>query len=182
MGKATPPPDVKYFTGVLTSRPDLAAQIEERLAKRFGEVDLRSDSFPFDSTRYYETEMGRRITRYFLGFSELRSPELLAEAKLATNELESAFAQAESGVRRSVNFDPGYIEQSKIVLASTKNFYHRILLAGGIYAEVTMHFESGAWQPLPWTFPDFRSGRYNPFFTRLREIYRSQLRNRCRMI
>ena len=176
MGKATPPPDVKYFTGVLTSRPDLAAQIEERLAKRFGEVDLRSDSFPFDSTRYYETEMGRRITRYFLGFSELRSPELLAEAKLATNELESAFAQAESGVRRSVNFDPGYIEQSKIVLASTKNFYHRILLGDGIYAEVTLHYENGQWQPFPWTYPDFRSGRYDDFLMLLRNTYRAQRR------
>jgi hypothetical protein len=181
MGKVSSPQPVKFFLGLLTSRPDLAAEIEERISLAFGEVDLRSDSFPFNSTDYYEKEMGKPITRRFFSLSDLRPAELLAEMKLKTNELETLFAQAVSAVRRPVNLDPGYIEQSKIVLASTKNFYHRILLADGIYAEVTMHYEKGGWQPFPWTFPDFRGGRYNEFFTRLREVYRSQLRNRCRL-
>jgi len=181
MGKVSSPQPVKYFLGLLTSRPEAEAEFEERITIEFGEVDLRSDSFPFDSTDYYETEMGKPIIRRFFSLAELRPAQLVAEMKLKTNELETFFAQADSAVRRPVNLDPGYIEQSKIVLASTKNFYHRILLADGIYAEVTMHFEDGAWKPFPWTFPDFRGGRYNDFFTRLREIYRSQLRSRCRL-
>ncbi len=179
MGKIIAPPPVKFFAGVLTSRPGLAAQIEERLSHELGTVDVRSDHFPFDTTGYYEEQMGSPITRYFLAFTELRSQTALAEIKLKTNQIEEAFSQQDCGVRRPVNLDPGYIEQAKIVLASTKNFYHRILLADGIYAEVTMHFENGAWQAFPWTFPDFRSGRYNPFFTELRKTYRIQLRNRC---
>src|SRR6266542_297016 len=138
MGKVSSPQPVKYFVGLLTSRPDAAAEIEKRISMEFGAVDLRSDSFPFDSTDYYEKEMGKPITRRFFGLSELQPALLLAEMKLKTNGLETLFAQADSAVRRPVNLDPGYIEQSKIVLASTKNFYHRILLGGGIYAEVTM--------------------------------------------
>jgi len=80
-------------------------------------------------------------------------------------------------VRRPVNLDPGYVEESKIVLASTKNFYHRILLAEGIYGEVTLHYRGGVWEAFPWTFPDFRSGRYNGFFSELRRIYRDQRRS-----
>ncbi len=75
-----------------------------------------------------------------------------------------------------MNLDPGYVELSKVVLASTKNFYHRILVADGIYAEVTMHYEAGAWRSFPWTFPDFRSGRYAAFFDALRARYRTQLK------
>jgi hypothetical protein len=75
-----------------------------------------------------------------------------------------------------VNLDPGYLETSKVVLASTKNFYHRIFVGEGIFAEVTMHWQGGAWQKFGWTFPDFRSGLYDPFFTALRSAYRDQIR------
>ena len=36
-----------------------------------------------------------------------------------------------TNVKRPVNLDPGYIEQAKVILASTKNFYHRIYLGRG---------------------------------------------------
>src|SRR5947208_509417 len=116
MGKVSSPQPVKYFLGLLTSRPEAAAEIEHRISIEFGDVDLRSDSFPFDSTDYYEKEMGKPITRRFFSLSELRPAHLLAEIKLKTNEMEALFAQADSPVHRPVNLDPGYIEQSKIVL------------------------------------------------------------------
>jgi hypothetical protein len=84
-------------------------------------------------------------------------------------------AEKYPGVQRPVNLDPGYLEQSKIVLASTKNFFHRILISRGIYAEVTLHYQGKRWNSFPWTFPDYDSEKYHPFFTALRENYRRQL-------
>jgi len=119
--------------------------------------------------------MGAPIYRYFLSFKKLIEPSEIAAAKVKTNELEPAFASDYPNIRRPINLDPGYLEQSKIVLASTKNFYHRLLISGGIYAEVTLHFEEGAWQSFPWTFPDYKTNRYHPFLTALRDLYRNQL-------
>jgi len=179
MGNIRQPNDVKLFVGILTSIPELVPEVEARLVAQFGAMDLRSGPFPFDSTHYYDSEMGKSIQRFFLAFTDLISPAALARIKITTNEIESSFGKTVTTLRRPVNLDPGYLEQAKLVLASTKNFYHRILLADGIYAEVTLHFENGAWQSFPWTFPDFSTGRYNDFFLLMRDKYRAQLRASC---
>jgi hypothetical protein len=166
---------VKLFVGTLSSVPETLPEVEGRLAALYGPIDLRSEPFPFDSTAYYNDEMGQPLCRHFLAFAELIPPERIAQIKIQTNQLEGELASRKSGVPRPVNLDPGYLEESKIVLASTKNFSHRILIADGIYAEVTMQFEGKEWRMLPWTFPDFRTGRYNAFFTALRDRYRAQL-------
>ena len=177
MGTIRHPQPVKLFVGLLTSIPTIWPQVEDRLVEVFGPVHLRSASYPFDLTKYYDGEMGTPIQRRFLGFAELIEPHTIAAVKVRTNQLEADLSAQHTAVRRAVNLDPGYLELGKIILASSKNFYHRILVADGIYAEVTMHFESGTWQSFPWTFPDFRSHRYDDFFTSLRELYHGQLRS-----
>jgi hypothetical protein len=176
MGEIHSPLPVKLFVGVLTSIPDIILPVEERLSALFGPSDARSEPFPFDMTRYYDKTMGNPIRRHFIAFANLIEPSVIPDIKKATNELESVFTSEWTSVQRPVNLDPGYVEQSKIILASTKNFYHRILISGGIYAEVTLHFEAGEWRSFPWTFPDFKSGRYSHFFSTLRDSYRTQLR------
>jgi hypothetical protein len=176
MGKINSPRPVKLFVGVLTSLRHTLADVETRLESAFGPLDAHSEDFDFDLTHYYDEEMGRPIVRRFLAFRDLISPERISEIKILTNEMEFAFVEECSQVRRPVNLDPGYLEEAKIVLASTKNFYHRILLRDGIYGEVTLHYAAGAWQPFPWSFPDFRTGRYDAFFTRVRNNYREQLK------
>jgi hypothetical protein len=175
MANVRPALPVKLFIGLLTSIPEIVPGAAERLASLFGPIDVRSEIFPFDLTHYYDETMGTPICRQFLSFSRLIEPSTIAEIKLKTNELESELASDWIGVLRPVNLDPGYLEQSKIVLASTKNFFHRILISQGIYAEVTLHFQAGEWQSFPWTFPDYKSGRYDPFFSSVRDIYRIKL-------
>jgi hypothetical protein len=175
MAQIRAPLPVKLFVGVLTSVPSLLPEIEERLSAIFGIIDAVSDVFPFDQTHYYEEEMGAPIKRRFFSFAALIDPSEIAAIKVKTNGLESEIASAYPGKQRPVNLDPGYLEQSKIVLASTKNFFHRILLSGGIYAEVTLHYQDGEWKCFPWTFPDYKSAAYRDFFSSLRGIYRDQL-------
>jgi hypothetical protein len=178
MGEIRPTLPVKLFVGLLTSVPDAVAESEKRLVEFFGAADLRSEAYLFDQTHYYDEEMGTPIYRYFLSFEKLIDPAEIAAVKIATNNLEAAYAADHARLQRPINLDPGYLEQSKIVLASTKNFFHRIYVAQGIYAEVTLHFQEGAWQSFPWTFPDYKSVLYHPFFISLRNIYRNQLRHK----
>jgi hypothetical protein len=103
----------------------------------------------------------------------------LAEIKRQTNRLEEEMRPLFEAAKRPVNLDPGYIEHAKVILASSKNFYHRIYLGGGVFAEVTMHFKNNTFQFFPWTYPDYQSRDYQEFFLRIRQMYRAQLRTMC---
>jgi hypothetical protein len=170
---------VKLFIGVLASHSKLIPDVERRLLDAFGAIDHRSPVIPFDFTDYYEPEMGEIIDRVFFSFERLIEADQLPEIKRQTNQLEQELAPLLTSVKRPVNLDPGYIEQAKVILASTKNFYHRIYLGGGIFGEVTMHFKNNTFQFFPWTYPDYQSKDYQEFFLKLRHIYRSQLRTTC---
>ena len=176
MGSNRAPEPVKLFVGLLTSRPELVADVGAVLSCEFGHIESKGGPFAFHETNYYDKEMGGPLSRYFFGFSDLIPADSLAGIKIRTNTIEGNWRSGKIPVARPINLDPGYLEEAKLVLASTKNFYHRILLSRGIYAEVTMHYQGGQWQALPWTFPDFRSGRYHVYFTDLRNRYRAQLR------
>ena len=175
MGEIRTPLPVKLFVGVLTSIPSLIPDVEKRLQALFGSADLRSNLFPFDQTHYYDEQMGSPIYRQFISFSALIGPSEIAGIKVKTNNLESNFTFESNNMRRRVNLDPGYLEQSKIVLASTKNFFHRILISDGIYGEVTLHYQGKKWHNFSWTFPDYKSERYQEYFSSVRDLYRKQL-------
>jgi hypothetical protein len=173
---------VKLFIGVLVADSKFIPQVEACLVAAYGSIDHRSEIVPFDFTDYYQQEMGDLIDRIFFSFERLIEADRLPEIKRQTNQLEEelkSLLKAPRTVKRPVNLDPGYIEQAKVILASTKNFYHRIYLSGGVFAEVTMHFKNNTYQFFPWTYSDYRSKDYQDFFLRMRQIFRSQLRTMC---
>ncbi len=170
---------VKLFTGVLVSNAGLLPEVEARLAARYGPIDHRSPVIPFDFTDYYSGEMGGIIDRVLFSFERLIEADRLAEIKRQTNGIEDQMKPLFEGVKRPVNLDPGYVEQAKVILASTKNFYHRIHIGGGIFGEVTMHFRNNTFQFFPWTYPDYQSKGYQEFFLKIRQLYRAQLRGMC---
>ncbi|MBM4444798.1 MAG: DUF4416 family protein [Chloroflexi bacterium] len=172
MGQAREPQPVKAFVGVLTSRLSLLRRVDELLSERLGPIDVESETLDFDYTGYYEKEMGPGLKKRFLGFERLVPPEALVEMKLFTNELERAVS--EEG-RRTVNLDPGYLTAARVVLASTKDYAHRIYLGKGIYGEITLLYRDRGFQELPWTYPDYRSQPYHEYLTRLRRTYLAQI-------
>jgi hypothetical protein len=177
MAQIRPPRRAKLFCGLLASDEDLLAEARRRLGTQFGTPETASDIWPFANTDYYADEMGDSIVRQFVTFGELFSIERLPEIKRLTNTLEWRFCDdlALPHTTRPVNLDPGYLTLSKVVLATTKDYSHRLYIGGGMYAEVTLHYESGEWTPWPWTYPDYRSANYLAFFQQVREIYRQQL-------
>jgi hypothetical protein len=163
---------------MLSSVPDEFSAAKELLERRFGPVDSGSDLFPFEATHYYDDELGTPIQKQFLAFDRLIDPGRLASIKCFTNELEHLRAR-ERGTQpsRPINLDPGYLDASRLVLATTKDRAHRIYLGQGIYAEVTLMYEQGAWRPLPWTYPDYSAPTYHPFLVEARESYLVRLRS-----
>jgi hypothetical protein len=163
---------------MITARGCLLDEAQALLAEAFGPVDEVSATMPFDFTHYYDGEMGSPLLRRFVAFRPLASPSALADIKLATNAIEARMAAdaAHGGPSRPVNLDPGYVEQSKLVLASMKDFAHRVYLRDGVYGEVTLLYRGGRWESLPWTFPDFASGRYDAFLTAARQRLREVLK------
>ncbi|MEK6728917.1 MAG: DUF4416 family protein, partial [Planctomycetota bacterium] len=89
---------------------------------------------------------------------------------------ESFAASRQYPVKRPVNIDPGYINESRLILASTKDFSHRIYLRDGIYAEVTLNYRKGRYETFPWTFPDYKTAGYHDFFLKVRGLYVDKLK------
>jgi hypothetical protein len=169
---------VKLFVGILSSDNTLLEEVEYLLAKRLGKVDIKSEIFPFDFTDYYKKEMGTNISRQFLCFKELINPEELSDIKIWTNELENEIkCNRKSDVARPINLDPGYLTHCNLILASAKDYYHRIHLQNGIYAEVTLFYQHEVFKNLPWTYPDFQTEEYKNFFLKVRTLYAKDISN-----
>jgi len=151
----TQPRPAQLVLGIIASNTEWLAAAEAVLAQQFGPIALKSAIIPFDFTDYYEKEMGSGLLRRWVCCQGLVEPEKLARLKLQTCELEHQFRTENH--RRRVNLDPGLLSLHNLVLASTKEFGHRIYLGSGIYAEVTLIYQNGRFQPLEWTYPDYRT-------------------------
>jgi hypothetical protein len=142
----------------------------ERCYQHHGPAVLSSDRFDFIETDYYAATMGTGLKKQFLAFEKLIDPAALASIKRETNEWEVDYAAVgRHPEERPLNLDPGYLTPAKLVLATTKDHAHRMYLRDGIFAEVTLVYRQRNWQPLDWTYPDYRRDDYQGFFTQCRE-------------
>jgi len=169
---------VKLVCGVIYREDALYHEARQRLEAEWGTVDSESPAFPFDLTGYYEDEMGGGLVRRFMSFESLVPPESLPAAKLWAIELESIIRQERGVTGRPVNIDPGYLTAAAFVMATAKDFAHRIPLAGGIYAHLEFLFTRTGVKTLAWTYPDLRREPDQAYFRSVRMIYLRQLRER----
>lgn len=178
MWEINQPKPVKLICGILAADERCLEAAKTAFIEEYGDADIVSPVYPFDMTGYYKEQAGTEILRQFVSIAKPIDPGQLAAIKHQTNRIEREQANVlKTTYPRPVNLDPGYIEPSKLVLASTKNFAHRVYIGDGMWAEVTLTYNKGIWQVYPYTFPDFKSGRYNDFLSQVREKLVSQLRN-----
>lgn len=173
MGKIKRYPPVKLIIGVIFKDEKYFLKAIPLLEKRFGRIDLQSLTFDFSFTDYYEKEFGSGLKKKFISMQRLVDAGALSEIKIFTNKIEKNFSK--SGLRL-INIDPGLIDLAKLVLASTKDFSHRISLGKGIFAEITLIYQDKNYRPLDWTYPDYKSTGYMDFFKQVREIYARQIK------
>ena len=144
------------------------------LVDKYGAVDMASSWLPFNFTIYYNNEMGAPLFRRLVAFKQLIHQISLADIKLFTNDLEHEHS---INGKRLVNIDPGYLLQERFVLATGKNFSHRIHIGKGIYADLTLMYTKGEFEPLPWTYPDYASENILTFLNQVRDKYGVDLRH-----
>jgi len=173
MSKPREPKPAKLVIGLFMKDRALLEPLAVELASEFGSLDMVSPWLPFDFTTYYEQEMGTPLFRRLLTFKPLIEQLELATAKLTTNRLE---AQYSGNGRRRVNIDPGYLLYERFVLASGKNFAHRIYIGHRIYADLTLIYQQGAYEKLPWTYPDYADRPILSFLAQVRNKYAADLK------
>lgn len=160
------------FVGALYGGEDHYRRALQCLADAFGPVLAESPPMPWEYSDYYQPELGRTITRRFVFFENLISQDELRDIKLRTVEMEAKLSTAG---KRSVNLDPGYLTPAKVVLASTKDYSHRVCLGGGIFAEVTLYFQGGAFRPHLFTYRDYREEATLRMFAEMRSVLKNRL-------
>ncbi len=155
MRMKTNPPPARLVCGILARNQDLLLRAEDLLTANFGPIIIRSETIPWDFSRYYEPEFGPNLIRRWVCHLPLVPAENLPEFKKKTITLEEKLRDPLGN--RTINLDPGILTLYNLVLATTKGYTHRIYLGNGIYAEVILIYHQGAFQPLNWTYPDYRT-------------------------
>jgi hypothetical protein len=173
MSRPQEPDHVKPISSLFSPERELIERVVRELSEILGPVDWISPEFSFNRTKYYAREMGWPLYRRFISFETLVPPEYLVEIKLKTNEVEAHYCC--EGNRR-VNIDPGFISPERLILATGKNYVHRVYLSKGIYADLTLLFQRGSFRPLEWTYPDYADPEIRGLFDEVRKQYMQQLR------
>lgn len=173
MSIAKTPDPAKLVIGIYTREKEEIEPLINILIDRYGELDIMSPWLPFNFTSYYEKEMGTPLFRRIFSFQRMIEQEDLAGIKTYTNTLEQ---KRLSGGSRRVNIDPGYMLLSRFVLATGKDFSHRIYIGQGIYADLTLMFQKGAFLSLPWTYPDYAEENMQLFLMKVRDKYAFDLK------
>lgn len=173
MGTISTPHPVLLLVAVSSRYEPALDWARERIAVEFGPLGAVSAAFDFTETDYYTATMGSDLKKQFVVVKSPIDPGRLAAIKRLTNDWEAEYAaSADHPEPRPLNLDPGYLTLAKLVLASTKDHAHRIYLADGIYAEVTLSYRGKQWHAFDWTYPDYRREDFQQFFTSSRELLR----------
>ena len=168
MSQPQVPKPAKLVVGLFLKKKRLGIPVTKELVEQFGPIDVVSAWLPFDFTDYYEPEMGKPLFRRLMAFKTLIDQDALAGIKIMTNDLELKYSKND---RREVNLDPGYLLQERFVLATGKNFSHRIYIGRCIYADLTLIFTKGEFQTLPWTYPDYADKKLLTYLKQVRSKY-----------
>ncbi|MFH1441538.1 MAG: DUF4416 family protein [Candidatus Omnitrophota bacterium] len=193
---------VKLIIGFIFNNETALRKAKSYLKKYFGQIDFESIVLPFIHSDYYDKEFGKNLKRQFISFQKLINAERLADIKIISNKIEEKLAinhrlremeltplprRGDSFLRkqeggavfnpRSINIDPGYLDMAKLILATTKDFVHRIYLKKGIFSEVTLFYRDKSFSPWEWSYPDYKTKEYLSIFNQIRTIYAQQTKN-----
>lgn len=166
------PKPAKLIIALLARNPAALERARGLIEAELGTVELSSPHILWNFSRYYEEELGPDLIRTWLALAGTVPPDRLLEFKRRTLEIENRLRDGAG--KRQVNLDPGVLTLHNFVLATTKDYAHRIYLGAGIYAEVTLIYHRGAYQPLEWTYPDYRTSTCRDFLGACRALLLKQ--------
>lgn len=162
----------RLVISVLHSSRDALADALTLLERRFGRVQCETIDIPHVSGSEYREEMGDSLQRRFFSFENIIQRDGLIEAKEHCHRIESQLGDhIHDYTFRTVNIDPLLMTPANLVLASHREFNHRIYLGSGVFAEVCLIWSRGKFCRLPWTNPDFCHDEAIEFLVRVRSSF-----------
>jgi hypothetical protein len=167
------PTPAKLVMSVFMKDKSVLASVFSRLEDVGGPVDMISPWLDFDFTDYYYKEMGEPLFRRLIAFKPLVEQDALASIKLDTNSIESDCLEQNN---RTINIDPGYLLSSRFILATGKEYSHRIYIGQKIYADLTLMYTKQGFKTLEWTYPDYASPAVLKFLGQVRQKYLADLK------
>ena len=162
------PLPAKLLVGLFMQNKETLHEILPMLEENLGSTDIISNWFDFDYTDYYKKEMGTQLFRRIIVFKDLIEQADLAKIKNITNSIEKRYKH---DGKRKVNIDPGYMLPSRFILATGKDYSHRIYIGENIYADLTLIFKNGDFHTLEWTYPDYAARDMRDFLLKVRGKY-----------
>ncbi len=129
--------------------------------KQFGKsISLVPSINPLN--QYYSKEMGPQLSRIFFMTTHSFPREFLLTTKLLSLSWEENWKDNQ---KRMVNVDIGFLSVENFILATTKNYSHRVYLGQNIFGDLTYYFHQGELRTLPWTYPDYLDEEKKEFFS-----------------
>ncbi len=151
---------------------DALADAVKALERKFSRVQFETIEIQCRDQEEYREEMGENLQRRLLSFERLLARESLPDIKNMCHKLEPQFAdQIRDYAFRTVNIDPGILTPDNLIMASHREYNHRIYLRDGVFAEMQLIFSKGRFHRLPWTNPDFCEGEAIEFLERVRNSF-----------
>ncbi|MFC1586492.1 DUF4416 family protein [Fibrobacterota bacterium] len=173
--RSRPFPLAKPLVFILSPRQRLPASVYKRLEKSFWPIEFKGMAYAFDCTNYYAEEFGTKLYRHIICFHSLMDPAQLVCYKWIMFYIEKEYSHEN---RRRYNFDIGYIDPDKLVLASLKRGKYKLYLGQGVYGDLLLEYAKGEFSPMPWAFADFSDGRYHKDLAVVREKLKADLKKR----
>ncbi len=145
---------------------EILKEVEDILLSKYGNKLKETLPFTLSYSNYYEKEMGKGLQKKFLALDTFIGKDLLKDIKKDSILLEKDFSINE---KRQINIDPLYLDDFQVVVASKKDKGSRIYLGDGVFAELELLYHHGSFQPLIWTYLDYKDNI--PFFNQVRKYY-----------
>lgn len=145
---------------------DNLQKVLEILEKKFGKVIKKTPDFSLSYSSYYEKEMGQGLKKSFFLMDYLIDKEESVSLKHYCMTLEDDFREKGG---RTVNIDPVYLDEYQVVALSHKYKGSRIYISKGVYGEMELLYHHGSFQPLLWTYLDYKENI--PFFNEARKYF-----------
>jgi len=147
----------------------------ELLKIKFGNgVIFRNQYFPMKN--YYSKEMGdsELLSRFLFLVPSRYDRRNIVEDKIWADAIEQKYSNAG---KRKINIDVGFQSLEQIVLATGKQFTHRIYLDRGVYLDLNLIYEGDSYKSLTWTYPDYAHHEFIQFFNWTRSLLLKNLNN-----
>jgi len=160
------PTKAKLVISFISKDKELINSCIKKVGQKFSPADFVTEFVDFTHTSYYEKELGGSLKRRFASFKKLLDRKDLVKVKKLTNLIENETVHSK---KRRINIDPGFLTIENFILASGKNFTHRVYLKDGIFADLTLIFTKNDFKELSWTYPDYKEKAVKDMLRKIRE-------------